>query len=238
MPRQVKKTRRKKRASPEAIAERKHYARIYFTAAASRFAEGTHDELDIGMLMNLRQLKSGDLSDKPRIEVCAALCALLHLSNLFPEQEQIRETVRLAYLALAFAKKVVDECGPEKLQALPGIFEPLDFAVELYCQAHKLVSPRELISALHKAQQDLGPVFSLVREKFCSLVLPKSAEDEALPAIEDPAMVSRRGVAWIHDAPTPGCYREDERGYAWISDAGARIQIDKATPVVWEGEKK
>ena len=30
---------------------------------------------------------------------------------------------------------------------------------------------------------------------------------------------------------------EDERGYAWVSDFGARIAIDKATPVVWEGER-
>lgn len=238
MPRQVKKTRRKKRASPEAIQERKRYARTFFRAAGTTLNEKDHEKLDIGILMALKQIKDGDLSDRPRLEICYVLCAVLNLAGLFPEKERIEDTIRFAYLSLSFAREINDQCGSEHLKSLPGIFDALDFGIDIYCQMHQEVSTRELLSALHKAQHDLSPVVRLVRGRFCSLVIPESTEDEALPATDDPAMVARRGVAWIHDAPTPGRYLEDERGYAWVSDSGARIQIDKATPVVWEGEKK
>lgn len=75
MPRQVKKTRRKKRASPEAIQERKRYARTFFRAAGTTLNEKDHEKLDIGILMALKQIKDGDLSDRPRLEICYVLCA-------------------------------------------------------------------------------------------------------------------------------------------------------------------
>ena len=231
------KNRRKKRASPEVIQERKRYARTFFRAAGTTLNEKDHEKLDIGILMALKQIKDGDLSDRPRLEICYVLCAALNLASLFPEKEQIENTIRFAYLSLSFAREVNDQCGPEHLKSLPGIFDALDFGVDIYCQMHQAVSARELLSALHKAQHDLSPVVRLVRGKFCSLVIPESTEDGALPATDDPEMVARRGVAWIHDAPTPGRYLEDKRGYAWIADSGARIAIDKAMPVIWEGEK-
>lgn len=231
------KNRRKKRASPEAIAERKRYARTFFRAAGMTLNEKDHEKLDIGILMALKQIKDGDLSDRPRLEICYVLCAVLNLAGLFPEKERIEDTIRFAYLSLSFAREVNDQCGPEHLKSLPGIFDALDFGVDIYCQMHQAVSARELLSALHKAQHDLSPVVRLVRGRSCSMVIPESTEDGALPATADPAMVARRGVAWIHDAPTPGRYIEDDRGYAWVSDSGARIAIERATPVVWEGEK-
>lgn len=231
------KNRRKKRASPEVIQERKRYARTFFRAAGTTLNEKDHEKLDIGILMALKQIKDGDLSDRPRLEICYVLCAVLNLAGLFPEKERIEDTIRFAYLSLSFAREVNDQCGPEPLKSLPGIFDALDFGVDIYCQMHQAVSARELLSALHKAQHDLSPVVRLVRGRFCSLVIPESTEDGALPATDDPGMVARRGVAWIHDAPTPGRYLEDERGYAWGSDSGARIAIDKAMPVIWEGGK-
>ena len=231
------KNRRKKRASPEVIQERKRYARTFFRAAGTTLNEKDHEKLDIGILMALRQIKDGDLSDRPRLEICYVLCAALNLASLFPEKEKIENTIRFAYLSLSFAREVNDQCGPEHLKSLPGIFDALDFGIDIYCQMHQAVSARELLSALHKAQHDLSPVVRLVRGRFCSLVIPESTEDGALPATDDPGMVARRGVAWIHDAPTPGRYLEDERGYAWVSDSGARIAIDKAMPVIWEGGK-
>lgn len=231
------KNRRKKRASPEVIQERKRYARTFFRAAGTTLNEKDHEKLDIGILMALKQIKDGNLSDRPRLEICYVLCAALNLAHLFPEKEQIENTIRFAYLSLSFAREINDTCGSEHLKSLPGIFDALDFGVDIYCQMHQAVSARELLSALHKAQHDLSPVVRLVRGRFCSLVIPESTEDGALPATDDPAMVARRGVAWIHDAPTPGRYLEDERGYAWVADSGARIAIDKAMPVIWEGGK-
>lgn len=235
MPKQTKKTRRKKRASPETIRERQRYARFFFRAAGTTFEQEDHDKLDLGILIALKQVKSGDLSDRPRIEVCSALCAALHLARLFPEQEEkLEDTIRFAYIAIAFAKEIADKSGPEHLASLPGLFDALDFGIDLYCRMHQEVSPRELLSALHQAQQSLESIVKLVRGKAVSLVLPASADDDALEAKIDRSMEGRSGVAWIHDAPTAGRYLEDERGYAWISDAGARIAIDKATPVIWK----
>ena len=231
------KNRRKKRASPEVIQERKRYARTFFRAAGTTLNEQDHEKLDIGILMALKQIKDGDLSDRPRLEICYVLCAVLNLAGLFPEKERIEDAIRFAYLSLSFAREIHDTCGSEHLKSLLGIFDALDFGVDIYCQMHQAVSARELLSALHKAQHDLSPVVRLVHGRFCSLVIPESTEDGALPATDDPGMVARRGVAWIHDAPTPGRYLEDERGYAWVSDSGARIAIDKAMPVIWEGGK-
>lgn len=229
------KNRRKKRASPETIRERQRYARFFFQAAGTNFEQEDHDKLDIGILIALKQIKNGDLSDRPRLEVCSALCAALHLARLFPEQEEkIKETIRFAYISVAFAKEIAAKSGAEHLSSLHGLFDALDFGIDLYCRMHQEVSPRELLSALHKAQQSLSSIVKLVRGKTVSLVLPASADDDALETKIDESMKERAGIAWIHDAPTAGKYLEDERGYAWVSDAGARIAIDKAIPVIWE----
>ena len=224
---------RTKKISKRTLAERRSYADLFFRAAGTTLLKEDHDKLDLNVLLALKQLKDGDLSDSPRMCVVSSLCALLYVAHLFPESAQIRETARLAYVALAFVRQVAREQGVDKVKLIPGVWDALDFGIELYCQAQKLVSARELLSAHHKANYDLQPIVDLVRGKKCSLVLPRSS-DKALKTDLDDGMNGRRGTAWIHDAPTPGRYVEDERGDAWVSDTGVRIAIEKATPVVWE----
>ena len=57
------------------MQERKRYARTFFRAAGTTLNEKDHEKLDIGILMALRQIKDGDLSDRPRLEICYVLCA-------------------------------------------------------------------------------------------------------------------------------------------------------------------